>query len=103
MIPVDYSRAVRILRAVHAVGQADLAKAVGCHESQVSREEGGTRGVSAERLCAYADYFGVTLDVLGLLAGRPFDDVLEQGPKLLAALHRGLPRAPDPDPAEETA
>jgi transcriptional regulator with XRE-family HTH domain len=55
---------LRELRARHGHTQERVAKAIGVHESAVSRWEGGSRFPTGEDLIALADLFQVSVDYL---------------------------------------
>ena len=66
--PTDLARTLasrlRELRARHGHTQERVAKAIGVHESAVSRWEGGSRFPTGEDLIALADLFQVSVDYL---------------------------------------
>lgn len=44
--------------------QAQVAEAIGCHQSRIAEHELGTSGISAEQLAKYAVLYGCKMDDL---------------------------------------
>lgn len=59
-----FAARLRELRARHGWTQEQVARQLGCHESAVSRWEGGSRFPTGVDLIALADLFGVSADDL---------------------------------------
>lgn len=59
-----FSARLRELRAKHGLTQDEVAQQLDCHESAVSRWEGGSRFPTGEDLAALADLMHVSTDFL---------------------------------------
>ena len=52
------------LRIQHKLSQSELGERLGGAKATISRYETGKKNPSLPTLCAYAEYFGVTVDHL---------------------------------------
>ncbi|KXI52414.1 helix-turn-helix transcriptional regulator [Bacillus paranthracis] len=52
------------LRIQHKLSQSELGERLGRAKATISRYETGKKNPSLPTLCAYAEYFGVTVDHL---------------------------------------
>jgi len=75
---MNYSKALRVLRAARGVSQQDLAKRTGLSKSLISKIESGMRTVSPANKDRFAKSLGVPARLFEILAAEPHETQLSK-------------------------
>ena len=70
---MNYSRAVRTIRAAKKLSQGEFSEIVGIDQSLISRIESGERKPSIKNLEAISETLSVPFHLIALLASEPSD------------------------------
>lgn len=70
---MNYSKALRVLRAAKGVSQQDLAKRTGLSKSLISKIESGIRTVSPANKEKFAKSLSVSAHLFDILAAEPHE------------------------------
>lgn len=70
---MDYSRAIRTIRAAKKLSQSEFSEIIGIDQSLVSRIESGERKPSIRNLEAISEKLSIPIHLIALLASEPSD------------------------------